>query len=433
MRTGSLADRAGLQRFVVVLAVAVGVTGMAVAANYSSDTLGAGEARLEVDGRAKVVRAGGGVEVVSGSTILARGDEVTATRGVIRLALRDGAELEGRSASRAQAQPTEVRVGAAPELLAGSLLAVTAATVEIVSAGNRLRLEPGPDGSAAVRIERSLALAAAAYRGTIELDSAGQMRTIPTLRELEVAVLGSPQNLRALVYDESDPWDQRFLGEAIELGRRLDALSGAYSGSLAAGDGTTAAFYRQVLPALAAEVAFTDALLEPNRAPGETLIGVAIAQRGRRGTFAQRFREVFEFRTQGARWGLVALDQGAAADALIGDVESALNATPFEFAGAAPAAPELAPPAPEPDAGAASADDGNDQPDPGPLAPTVPEPDTTGPPPTLLPEIPPLLPLPPLVEPAPDGDNDLVSDVLSPLLETLTTPVNTLLGGLLNG
>ncbi len=434
MRARPVAERPGFQRFVAVLAVAVAVVGLAVAANYEPDALREGEARLEVDGRAQVVREGGAIDVVETSTILGQGDEVTVVRGTMRLEFRDGAALEGRAASRVEARPTELRVNAVPELLAGSLLVQSDEPFEVLSAGNHLRVEPAGEEGAAVRLERSLVLAAAAYTGTVELDSAGQRRSIPALREIEVGVLGSPpSDVRALTYEEDDRWDQRFLGEAIDLGRRLDALSGAYTASLDPGTGTTVGFYRQVLPSLVQEVSFTEALLDPNRAPGETLVGLAIAQRGRAGSFQERWQEVFRFRSEGARWGLVALDQDVEFGPLVDDIESALNATPFEFAGPAPTVVEPPPPpvTVAPDAGPTGDDDGADDevvaPEP------APEPAPAETPPTLLPEIPPLPPIPPIVGgPSPESEEGLVPNVLGPLLETLTSPVNTLLGGLLN-
>lgn len=449
MRLPPVSERAGFQRFVAVLAVAVGVVGMSVAANYRPDTLRAGEARLEVDGRAQVVRADGDIEIVDGSTIVGRGDEVTATRGTMRLLFRSGAELEGRAASRVDVRPTEVRVGAAPELMGGSLLVESDTPFEMLSAGNQLRFEPADGAPVAARLERSLALAAAAYSGTIHLDSAGQERTIPALRELAVAVLGGPPPFaRALSYDEADPWDMRFLGPAMELGRRLDALSGAYSESLDPGEGRTVGFYHGVLPSLVQEVSFSDSLLDPNREPGETLVGAAIAGRGERASFVERWTAVFEFRNLGARWGLVALDQGVDADPLIADIQSALNATPFEFAGPPsvavdPAAPPISPPAPE-DGSTVTGSGGetprdiepppepDSEPPPAPAdgAPSQPEPTPADPVQSLLPDLP---PLPVIVGPTPEGENGLVSDLVGPLLETLTAPVNSLLGGLLSG
>jgi hypothetical protein len=94
------------------------------------------------------------------------------------------------------------------------------------------------------------------------------------------------------------------------------------------------AVLRRVLPALEDRDDFSESLVEAGRSPGESLVGAAIVVESDpdAGQFAQRWSDVFEFRRDGAQWGLVALDQGVERDTLRGQLASAINASPLLFA-----------------------------------------------------------------------------------------------------
>ena len=114
-----------------------------------------------------------------------------------------------------------------------------------------------------------------------------------------------------LSYDADDAWDRRFLSDAIELGNELEARSKGFSAQVSPGRRP----HRRVpargcCPTSPPSPTFVAALFDPKRAPGESLVGAAIALEGTRGTFAERWAGVFGFRDEGAQWGLVALDQG---------------------------------------------------------------------------------------------------------------------------
>ena len=69
----------------------------------------------------------------------------------------------------------------------------------------------------------------------------------------------------------------------------------------------------------------------------------AITVQGKNGSFGDRWRSVFGFHTQGARWGLVALDQHVTRAPLLSSVDDALGRRSVGTASAAPA-PAGAPP-----------------------------------------------------------------------------------------
>ena len=329
-------DRPAVKRVLIALVTLVTIVGV-VAAVKHSDSGPFGDARLRTDGIASLTRRGLPPKTVSGTVALLEGDIVEAVKGTITIDVPGGAQLEGR-AGTGDIEGTKVRIpapGQAAELMVGELLVSAAHGVDVEADGNTVRLEPGVDGASAARLSRSLAVGAGVYRGTVTVDSAGQRRTVPALREIEVAVLGRPPtDAKPLTLSSDDPWDRRYLGAAIDLGLRLEDLSASYTRTLRRTDARTVGFYRSLLPALAAETTFTQDMVDrnPDREQGEILVGGAIAGLGRKAAFADRWDSVFKFRDQGAAWGLIALDQGVSQDPLLAALDSAVNGTGFEFA-----------------------------------------------------------------------------------------------------
>jgi hypothetical protein len=184
----------------------------------------------------------------------------------------------------------------------------------------------------AAKISRGPVLVVSTYQGAVELRSGDQSMTVPALREATVGAGGSLAGpLAALTYDAEDLWDRRFLSDSIELGRELEARSKGFSAQLGADEGRTVEFLLQLLPALGNQPDFTPALFAPGRAPGESLVGAAIALEGTRGTFGERWAGVFGFRDAGAQWGLVALDQGVGRVPVLGAVDAAIGRGPRAF------------------------------------------------------------------------------------------------------
>jgi hypothetical protein len=309
-----------------------------VAVATKDNTGGIGDARLTAKGRAAVTSLTGQRREVSGVVALHRGETVEAVDGVMTVELPDGSTVEGRP-SFENSEPTQLKIAQPVELLAGDLLVTASNGADVLADGNRVHLDDGIDGASAARVSRSLAVDAEVYRGSATLDSAGQVRPLPALRAIEVAALGRPPSAPSpLRLDDADPWDRRFLGDAIDLGHTLDSYAATYTSTLGTANARTPGFYLALLPSLANQADFTaDLLVSMPHTPGDTVVGSAIAGLSRRTSFAQRWRDVFTFRDAGATWGLVALDQGVATDPLLSEVQNALNNTGFQFAqGAAP-------------------------------------------------------------------------------------------------
>lgn len=377
-----------------------------------------GEAFLHVDGLARVVHPSGERATVTRKATLHDGDLVSVVEGIGELELPAGARLTLRH-GRGGAADSRVRLASVPSIEAGEVLVEAPGTLDVTAAGTRTSVDAG-----AARLSRSLAVGVATYQGSSTLDSAGVVRTVPALRQVDVPALGRvPRALQPLGYDAGDPWDRRFLGPAIDLGERLQTLSRAYTASLAPTGRYDAAFFRSVLPALAEAQGFDDSLLagQPGRPVGETVVGAAIASIGRSRTFAHRWSSVFAFRDAGASWGLVALDQRVSATAVLDAVEGAINSSPFEFA-----LPVSAPSVTTPTTVASPVTPTGPVSPTGTTVPTAPTvPPTTTPPTTP----PPTTPTTPTVPTVPSTPPPTTPDQLDPVVQ----PVEDVLSGVIGG
>lgn len=408
----------GMVAVVAALSAIVMVAGVAaiVAEDESLPTAGA---RVRLAGEAFVEDVDGSRRSLDDGDIVGPGDIVEVTGGTAVLELADGGTVEGRE-GRDTVDDSRLEVGAPVRLLAGDALVAGPAGVAVEAAGTIVTLRSANDSAA--RIRRELAVTTATYEGSTAVDSAGQRRAVPALRQLGVASVGRPPTEAApLRFDDSDPWDLRYLGGAIALTRSLDALSVTFTAQGVAR--TSASDYEALLPKLADEPTFDSNDLDRSRPAGETLVGAAIAALGERTSFDRRWDEVFDFRDQGAAWGLVAFDQGVDDGPVLADVDRALALSvqlvpPEEVAAPPPTAPPATvPPSPTTAPPATSGPSTTEPNSPAPTTPTTPPPPTNplDPPPTL-PDVNPENPVP---------------DTGSGILDGLLQPVNDLLGGLL--
>ena len=456
---------------------------------------GPGEARLEVaeGGEATVTRAGGDVEQVDGETLLRPGDRVEMADGTGSLRFQDDVVMEIRAARPSYdgvASPaSSVVVGELPTLRGGDVL--------LVSGGSPAQIEA--DGTeftvdGAAKVTKGLGVRVASYEGEVDVDSAGQLRAVPALRQLNVPALGRPTaQPRALAYDATDEWDRRHLREAIEFGDELEQFAIGITTKADVPAAKDAVFVRRVVPGLR-EQERVDRLLdtERRRSIGELLIGAVIAEESQAGEFDDRWEAVFGFRDLGAHWGLVALDQQVDTLPLLDLIGDAIADSPLDFGGGdgdvalgptndgpgnggngpgnGPGGSDVTdvPTGDDPTDPGGTLVDGPTNPDdptattsppgtspPGivttttppttpPTVPTTPPPSLTLPPtttttllPTTLPPIttlptvtvPPVTTLPTIPLPTvPDGDDDLVGEILDPVEDTADDLVGGLLG-----
>lgn len=295
--------------------VAVGVTlGATLAAACGSDR-GKGEAALAVDGQVRITSRSRVSAIETDGGNVGRGDTVTVMRGTAELSFGRGRRMELR-------RGTTVTVDEVPVVSHGDALLIADDTpFRAQAAGTSVVITQG-----VARVTRELGLEAASYRGRITISSAGRRMTVPALRRATVASLGVlPGGVEPVRLVPTDAWDRRYLGEAMEWSEQLQATSDGMTAQLVDDVAHDRAFFTNLLPELRGEPSFKGPLLDPERPPGETIVGAAIALDSRGGSFAQRWREVFAFRDDGAAWGLVAMDQR------LDDTERVSEALEFAF------------------------------------------------------------------------------------------------------
>lgn len=282
----------------VVCVGLVALVALPLLAACSRNKVRAGEARVDPNGIVEVMKPGGSWKPVKETKTVKNGDKVRVLSG--------DAEITLPSAKLAMRTGSELMLAQSPDLLRGDLLVVpeSRGPLTVKSAGTDYAVV------GAARLTRSFAVTAASYFGIVSVRSAGFSLGIPALRQATVAALGSdlPQAAVPLRYQDKDPWDRRFLAEAIDLGNVLQARSEAGTNQFR-GQGASVGFYRLLFPELAGVTEFDRSLIDAARPPGENIVGAAIALKGRQGGFAQRWERIFSFRSEGATWGLVAFDQ----------------------------------------------------------------------------------------------------------------------------
>ena len=305
------AARTAVSVAVVVLLLA----GIGAVVLRPDDGPGPDQAQLRIDGSVTVTRADGTTEVTGNDLVVDFGDTITVDEGTVVLELAAGQHYELRAGN----VDSELVVGAPPTLVAGDALVVGGFPAAITVGTATVTAQGASKVDAAVP-------QVAAYAGRTRINGTGDLDHVLGLRQVVLTSSAAPEPFR---YDPSDAWDRRFLGEAIAFGRRLEALARGYTGDVQAGGGRSESFFESVIPSLADEREFTADLLDPDRAPGETLVGAAIAAQGRIGTFRQRWEATFAFRDAGAEWGLVALDQGVSSAPVLETIELAIDGSPL--------------------------------------------------------------------------------------------------------
>ena len=281
-------------------------------------------ASLQVESGTAQIRRGSTTTDARGRADLRAGDRLVLESGTAVLAFGGGRQVELRDGSTVSLGTPES--GRELGLVSGDALV-------LASQGRPIRLEASGTHLAVLgeaRVTRRLAVLVAVYTGQAEVQSAGQELRVPALRQVSVPAAGLlPPGSEPFAYSASDPWDQRLLGGAIDLGGQLAARSRGFTAQLPDGAASPQLFDR-LFPELTPQDA--EAVLEgTGRAPGETLVGTAIALLGRDGDFTGRSRAVFALREAGADWGLIALERGVERVPLLDVIDAAIRRSPTRF------------------------------------------------------------------------------------------------------
>ena len=280
---------------------------------------------LKVESGTAEIRRGSSSREARGEVEVRPGDQLALESGSAVLTFGEGRQVELRDGSTVSLG--RAGSGREAELVSGDALV-------LAGQGRAVRLEASGTHLAVLgeaRVTRRLAVLVAVYAGQAEVQSAGRELRVPALRQVSVPAAGLlPSAPEPFTYSASDPWDQRLLGGAIDLGGQLTARSRGFTAQLPDGAGTPALFGR-LFPELGGrdpELVLRDAT---SRAPGETLVGTAIALQGTGGDLARRADAVFALRDAGADWGLIALEHGVQRVPLLESIDAAIRRAPTRF------------------------------------------------------------------------------------------------------
>ena len=194
------------------IALIVGVTLLGGACARAPEP-GSGPVLVPRSGHVQLQHEGEWREVAE-SVSLSRGDRVRVGdlgRALLQL---PGGTLELR-------QGSAVRVGSIPELEAGSLLARATPALSVGIGSVQVRAK-----DSVYRVDRAFSVRVGVYRGEVSLPGSGWDGTVSALRQVGVVGGTIPRGPVALQVDPGDPWDDRILGDAIEIGRRLERVQG---------------------------------------------------------------------------------------------------------------------------------------------------------------------------------------------------------------
>jgi hypothetical protein len=277
----------------IALIVGVALLGGACA---RAPEAGSGRVLIPQGGDVQLQR-GGEWRAVTEAVSLARGDRVRVGdlgRAFVEL---PGGTLELREASA-------LRIGSVPELETGSLLARATPALSVGIGPVQVRAE-----DAVYRLDRSFSVRVGVYRGEVSLPGSGWDGTVTALRQVGVVGGTVPRGPVALQVDTGDPWDDRLLGDAIDVGRRLQRLQGGVSFELPRSGGR-----ELVATALPLEPRTVFRGL-PERASVDTLSEVLVASvvaataaPARHIAPESAFRQVMALRRIGASWIVVAAE-----------------------------------------------------------------------------------------------------------------------------
>lgn len=273
---------------------------------------------------------------------LGAGDAATVGRGSVAEYAIDGGEWNTREAGEVIPAGAQVRaVGKELSLTFRQGSARLSADAAATLTPDRLTLERGEalidsdgvlratlddttmDGAAQYRITSGLAARVGVYGGEVVVARPAQQRTVPALRELDIADFRLASTPRPLQYREADAWDQELLaaaiafdGEAARLSRGLDLEMGTRP--------QRPAFYRQFAPApvvsvlAAAGPAASGGRFGP---PSDVLLTVVVAKAARNRALAATVRHVSGMRGAGARWGLIAAELDVASERVVAAID----------------------------------------------------------------------------------------------------------------
>ena len=287
------------------------VVSLAAAGCSSDDELGAGDAATVGPGSVAEYAVGDGQWVQrEAGEVIPDGAQVRAVDDELRLTFRDGSV---RLSPGAVATVTPERI----TLERGEVLIDSDGALGATLDDTTL------DGAARYRLSSGLAARVGVYRGQVAVQRPAQQRTVRALRELDIADFRLAASPRPLQYREADPWDRELLadaiafdGEAARLSRGLDLELGTSA--------QPASFYRQfAAPRVVSVLSSVAAVASRGRfgPPSDVLLTVFVAKAAPGDALPAVVRRVTGLRSDGARWGLIAVELKVASERVVAAID----------------------------------------------------------------------------------------------------------------
>lgn len=253
------------------------------------------------------------MKILSGSARLTRGEKTRVVIGEASVLTGDRvilsspgtAELRLAGARLFELEKAALVVDGTTSLTLnrGNLLAVLDERTTIEGAGMDVSSSEGT-----FRIDRSVASRIGVYDGSAVLRLGPSSVNVPRLRQATAA--GGVVSLAAkpLRIKPTDPWDRRYLQEALDLDARLTNFGRGLEAQLGAGVGVS--FFGKVLPG-GLDLSFIIPYLANRRS--DVLIALALASGAAdagRGSMPEYFGRMFALWGDGGSWGLIAYEYG---------------------------------------------------------------------------------------------------------------------------
>lgn len=305
-RTGCTA-RTG-QRTVVAVWCA---TALVLSGCTGGDALGSGDAATVAEGSAAEFKvAEGQWSPADAGTTIPDGAQVRAAEDEVELTFRNGTV---RLTEDAAATVSDNRVA----LERGEALVASSGGLSVALDDTTVA------GAGRFRVASGLAAEVGVYEGSVAVRRPVQQRSVGALRELDLTAFRLAASPRPLGYQEDDAWDRELLGDAIAFDGEAARLLRGLDVELGTRPLPTG-FYRRftqrdVVPVLAraAQVSRRDAFGPPS----DAVLTLSIAQAAAEREVRPVVRQVARLRTDGARWGLIALELGAASDEVVAAID----------------------------------------------------------------------------------------------------------------
>ena len=263
----------------------------------------AGELRvIPLSGEVSLLDGGETSSLEEATTVQAGLGLQTGSDGRAEVQFPGGSSIELGPGALLQLDDTE------PEVSQGKVLVRTGADDVSVQAG-AAHIEATDDS--VFRVDRQTSVELGVYRGQASIPGAGV--DVPALRQTTVLQNGSAAGYAPLLVSKNDPWDIRFLGEAIDVGVRLISLERGLTRQLPRGEEARAV--ADVLGSEFSAAAVKAAIRELGDA-ARAVVAAVIAREAVRidgGSLARVFSEVVNLQAIADNWIVIVAQWGLAA------------------------------------------------------------------------------------------------------------------------